>query len=111
MAVIDSGVYVGGSRVGGRLEPLDAVREARAQGGIAWISLSRPRPDELQGLAELLELHPLAIRDTLKGHQRAKLERYGDLTFLVLQPARYLDASRDGRVLGGRISSSGPTSS
>ena len=48
MAVIDSGVYVGGTRVGGRLEPVDAVREARSQGGIAWISLSRPRPEELQ---------------------------------------------------------------
>ena len=33
------------------------------------------------------------MEDTLKGHQRAKLERYGDKTFLVLQPARYLDAS------------------
>ena len=71
MAVIDSGVYVGGSRVGGRLEPLDAVREARAQGGIAWISLSRPRPQDLQSLATLLKLHPLAVRDSLKGHQRA----------------------------------------
>ncbi len=91
MAVIDSGVYVGGSRVGGRLEPVDAVREARAQGGIAWISLSRPKPEELQSLAALLKLHPLAVRDSLKGHQRSKLERYDDLLFVVLQPARYFD--------------------
>ena len=91
MAVIDSGVYVGGTRVGGRLDPVDAVREARSQGGIAWISLSRPRPEELQALAEILKLHPLAVRDSLKGHQRSKLERYDDLLFVVLQPARYYD--------------------
>jgi magnesium transporter len=91
MAVIDAGVYVGGTRVGGRLEPADAVREARSQGGIVWISLSRTRPDELQKLADLLELHPLAVRDSLKGHQRSKLERYGDLLFVVLQPAFYYD--------------------
>jgi len=91
MAVIDSGVYVGGTRVGGRLDPIDAVNQARAQGGIAWISLSRPRPDELQRLGEVLQLHPLAIRDSLKGNQRSKLERYDDLLFVVLQPARYFD--------------------
>jgi magnesium transporter len=91
MAVIDAGVYVGGRRVGGRLQPVDAVREARSQGGIAWISLSRPRPEELQRLADVLELHPLAVRDSLKGHQRSKLERYDELLFVVLQPARYFD--------------------
>jgi magnesium transporter len=91
MAVIDSGVYVGGIRVDGRLEPADALREARARGGIAWISLSRTRPEELQKLAELLGLHPLAVRDSLKGHQRSKLERYGEMLFVVLQPAFYYD--------------------
>ena len=28
----------------------------------------------------------------MKGHQRAKLERYGDTLFVVLRPAWYLDA-------------------
>jgi len=91
VAVIDAGVYVAGSRVGGRLDPVEAVNQARAQGGIAWISLSRPRPEELGRLADLLDLDRLAVRDSLKGHQRSKLERYGDLLFVVLQPARYFD--------------------
>ncbi|MEU1970035.1 magnesium and cobalt transport protein CorA [Microbacterium sp. NPDC019599] len=91
MAVIDAGVYVGGARAGGRLGAAQAVEQARAAGGIAWISLSRPRPEELQQLAELLDLDRLAVRDSLKGHQRSKLERYGDLLFVVLQPARYFD--------------------
>ncbi|WP_243073580.1 magnesium and cobalt transport protein CorA [Microbacterium sp. SS28] len=91
MAVIDAGVYVAGRRVGGRSGAADAVRASRAQGGIAWVSLSRPRPEEMRELAELLDLDPLAVRDSLKGHQRSKLERYGDLLFVVLQPARYFD--------------------
>jgi magnesium transporter len=33
------------------------------------------------------------VADCLRGHQRAKLEHFGDTTFLVLQPARYVDAS------------------
>jgi len=32
-----------------------------------------------------LRLHSLAIEDTKKGHQRAKLERYGDMLFVVLR--------------------------
>ena len=32
------------------------------------------------------------VEDARKGHQRAKLERYADILFVVLRPARYLDA-------------------
>ena len=42
-------------------------------------------------MADEFTLHHLAIEDALKGHQRAKIERYSDTLFLVLRPARYLD--------------------
>src|SRR6218665_1558500 len=42
-------------------------------------------------LGSEFNLHPLAIEDARKGHQRAKLERYRDTLFVVLRPARYLD--------------------
>ena len=45
--------------------------------------------DEVRSLASEFGLHHLAVEDTLKGHQRAKLERYGDTLFVVLRPARY----------------------
>ena len=35
------------------------------------------------------------MEDALVGHQRPKLERYGDVSFLVLRPARYLDAPEE----------------
>lgn len=91
MALIDSAVYRDGRRVDGGRDPESVVREARASGGMAWISLSRTNAAELERLAELLGLHSLAVRDCLKGHQRSKLERYGDMTFVVLQPAVYFD--------------------
>jgi magnesium transporter len=97
MALLDCAVYVDGRRVAGgheaegRGDPETVIREARARGGLAWISLSRTGDGELQRIAELLDLNPLAVRDCLTGHQRSKLERYGDVTFVVLQPARYFD--------------------
>ncbi|HEX5857658.1 MAG TPA: magnesium and cobalt transport protein CorA [Microbacterium sp.] len=92
MPLVDAAVYVDGRRVSdGSI--VEVVKGARARGGMAWIGLYRPNEAEMRDLATLLDLHPLAVEDTLKGHQRAKLERYGDKTFLVLQPARYLDAS------------------
>src|SRR5690606_8203926 len=38
-------------------------------------------------------LHPLAVEDAIKAHQRAKLEHYGDTLFLVFKTARNDDAA------------------
>ena len=37
------------------------------------------------------ELHELAVEDAIKAYQRPKLERYGDVSFLVLKTARYVE--------------------
>jgi magnesium transporter len=47
----------------------------------------------MQKVSEELGLHELAVEDTLAGHQRPKLEHYGDHLFVVLRPARYIDES------------------
>jgi magnesium transporter len=62
---------------------------------MAWIGLYRPTPDEIQAVADEFGLHPLAVEDALSGHQRSKIERYGDTSFIVLRPARYLDAEEE----------------
>ena len=91
MTVIDNAIYRDGTRVATPTS-LDETFELRAEhGGFAWIGLYRPTADELDALAAEFGLHPLAVEDTRKGHQRAKLERYGDTLFIVLRPARYLD--------------------
>ena len=63
----------------------------RQRQGMAWIGLYRPDAEELRSVAEEFDLSHLAVEDALAGHQRAKLEHYGETLFLVLRPARYLD--------------------
>jgi magnesium transporter len=43
------------------------------------------------------DLHPLAVEDALGAHERPKLERYGDMTFVVLKTAQYLDDTEEVR--------------
>lgn len=88
---VDSAVYVDGERIAGPL-PLEQTYDvARERGGLAWIRLYEPDEKDLASVADEFGLHPLAVEDTIKAHQRAKLERYGDTLFVVLKTARYLD--------------------
>jgi len=91
MAVVDSAVYVDGFRRPGVVGLDDTYEVTRATGGVAWIGLYRPTPDELESVATEFGLHHLAVEDALKGHQRSKLERYGDTLFVALRTARYID--------------------
>jgi len=91
VALIDDAIYVDGRRVA-TPETLQEVFEVlKEKAGFAWIGLYRPTDDEIRSVADEFTLHHLAIEDALKGHQRAKIERYADTLFLVLRPARYLD--------------------
>lgn len=94
--LIDNAVYKDGQRVA-TPPTLDETFETLAEhpGGFAWIGLYRPTPEELRAVVHEFELHPLAAEDAAKGHQRPKLERYGESLFVVLRPARYLDASEE----------------
>ena len=88
---IDSVVYVDGHRVVD-VFPLDQTYDvAKARAGLAWIVLSEPTHDDLASVSDEFDLHILAVEDTIKAHQRAKLERYGETLFLVLKSARYLE--------------------
>jgi magnesium transporter len=91
MPVVDNAIYQGGRRVATPATLAETFETRAAHGGFAWIGLYRPTDEELDALATEFGLHHLAIEDTRKGHQRAKLERYGDTLFVVLRPARYLD--------------------
>ena len=91
MTITDNAVYVDGRRAA-EPETLDETFEVmRAHHGVAWIDLRHPDRSELQAVADELSLHHLAVTDALTGHQRAKLERYGETLFIVLRPALYLD--------------------
>lgn len=91
MALIDSRIYVDGRRAdqpGDLHETFDALKQS---GGVAWIGFTSPTVSELTSVGDEFGLHPLAIEDAQKGHQRAKIDRYGDTLFVVLRPAWYDD--------------------
>jgi magnesium transporter len=91
-SVIDNAVYLDGRRVESPATPADTVEVLQQKrGSMAWIGLYRPAESQLLVLAEEFGLHELAVEDAIVAHQRPKLERYGDILFVVLRAARYLD--------------------
>lgn len=91
MTIIDNAVYVDGVRTADPVSLDETYFVLRQREGMAWIGLYRPDAKEIRSVAEEFDLSPLAVEDALAGHQRAKLEHYGECVFLVLRPARYLD--------------------
>ncbi|MET0542145.1 MAG: magnesium/cobalt transporter CorA [Variovorax sp.] len=49
-----------------------------------WVALSDPSPEELDELQEEFGLHELAVEDARHGHQRPKIEEYGNSLFVVM---------------------------
>lgn len=95
MSVVDNAIYIDGKRatVPGSLDrTFEELRQCPDQGrSFCWIGLLRPTPGEIEAVAREFSLHGLAVEDTITAHQRPKVERYGDVLFVVLRPARYVD--------------------
>src|SRR5450631_1679556 len=49
-----------------------------------WVALFEPTPAELDEMGEEFGLHELALDDARHGHQRPKIEEYGDSLFAVM---------------------------
>jgi len=49
-----------------------------------WVALREPTSAELDAMQQEFALHPLAVEDARHGHQRPKIEEYGDCLFAVL---------------------------
>lgn len=50
-----------------------------------WVALRGAEPQELATMQEEFCLHELAVEDASRGHQRAKIEEYGDSLFVVVK--------------------------
>ena len=50
-----------------------------------WVALKDPDAAELAVMQEEFGLHELAVEDATRGHQRPKIEEYGEGVFTVLQ--------------------------
>jgi magnesium transporter len=89
--IVDNAIYVDGRRA---VEPesLEETYQAcRNRRGLAWIGLYEPTEEEFSSVAQEFGLHPLAVEDAIKAHQRPKIERYAGMLFVVLRSNRYID--------------------
>jgi magnesium transporter len=95
MSVVDNAIYIDGNRavVPDSLDQTFEALHSCPSGGqnFAWIGMLRPDEEEIRAVAKEFSLHSLAVEDTVNAHQRPKLEQYGDVLFVVLRPARYVD--------------------
>jgi magnesium transporter len=91
-SVVNCVTYRDGGRVQGGSDLVDTVERVRKHGdGFVWLGLHEPTDQEFAGIAELFELHPLAVEDAVEAHQRPKLERYDDVLFAVFKTVCYVE--------------------
>jgi magnesium transporter len=112
-ALVDCGVYVNGERLPGKFTYAEAcskvhelelttradqegqegqqeLQEQQERQAFVWVGLHEPDEAQMQDVAAVFGLHPLAVEDAVHAHQRPKLERYDDTLFLVLKTVNYV---------------------
>jgi magnesium transporter len=90
--IVDCALYVDGIRRPGRMDYAEALAAARRErDAFVWLGLHEPDAAEMTRIAATYGLHELAVEDAVKAAQRPKLEQFGDVSFLVLKTARYVE--------------------
>lgn len=54
-------------------------------GCFVWVALRDATDDELRQMQQEFDLHDLAVEDAMHGHQRPKVEEYGETLFVVMK--------------------------
>ncbi|HSP58617.1 MAG TPA: magnesium/cobalt transporter CorA [Halomonas sp.] len=49
-----------------------------------WVALHNPDEEEMATFQTVFDLHELAVEDALNGHQRPKVEEYGEALFMIM---------------------------
>src|SRR5262245_27354428 len=69
----------------------DIHKYLREPGAFVWVALKDPEPSELEEMQREFGLHELSVEDARFGHQRPKLEEYGDSLFAVVHTVEYVE--------------------
>jgi magnesium transporter len=75
--------YKDGTKVGD-ISVENIAQSLQQPHSFVWVELHDPTAEELSELQKVFDLHPLAVEDALVGHQRPKIEEYGESLFAVL---------------------------
>lgn len=81
--LINCAAYEHGKRIGD-IAPGEISEYVKRPECFVWVAIKDPQPAELHAMEKEFGLHPLAVEDALTGHQRPKIEEYGDSLFAVL---------------------------
>ena len=93
--IVDVATYTQGRRQACGDYSDELARRRDAGEGFIWIGLKDPTEEEFEHVQRELGLHPLAVEDAIKGHQRPKLEQYRNALFVVLKTLRYIEETSD----------------
>ncbi|MFM5951241.1 MAG: magnesium transporter CorA family protein, partial [Micrococcales bacterium] len=80
--------YVGGTLTDTDFE-LEFVSNFAKKRHAVWFDLVDPTPADIEKLAEELDLHELAVEDSIKGRQRPKLDYYESHLYITLYQAKF----------------------
>jgi magnesium transporter len=81
--LINCVAYQDGKRLA-EIEPKDIHRYIAMPDCFVWVAMLERDPATLEQMREEFDLHPLAVEDAQYGHQRPKIEEYGESLFAVL---------------------------
>jgi magnesium transporter len=90
--------YENGRRIAD-IEPQDIHRYVVKPDTFVWVALLEPDARVLELMQAEFDLHPLAVEDARHGHQRPKIEEYGDSLFAVL----HMIEQQDGDLRSGEV--------
>jgi magnesium transporter len=79
------------------IAPEQIHRHVGEPNSFVWVALRDADPKTLEQMQAEFGLHPLAVEDARHGHQRPKIEEYGESLFAVLQ---IIEASHGSSKLG-----------
>ncbi|MCU0919988.1 MAG: magnesium/cobalt transporter CorA [Burkholderiaceae bacterium] len=80
--------------------PIEDIDDwVKKPGCFVWVALRDATDDELRQMQQEFDLHDLAVEDARHGHQRPKIEEYGDTLFVVMK----LPEARQGELENGEV--------
>ena len=82
--LINCVAYEGGKKLAD-IQPSEIHSYVNRLECFVWVAMFEPSSEELDAMQKQFDLPELAVEDARNGHQRPKIEEYGDALFAVLQ--------------------------
>src|SRR3974390_1573870 len=95
--LVSGGAYQDGRKLGD-IKPEEIGQYVSRPECFVWVALKDPLPGELAAMQKEFDLHELAGEDATHGHQRPKIDEYGDSLFAVLHNVQPGDELKVGEV-------------